>query len=262
MTSKCGKTNIYSDYIIPTIQSCKEGESLVFVSPSTFFGYYSLGAHNFERMCETLEKAREKKVKIQLIVNIYEPFSALAGKALLGILKDKEEIRNYTKNHDIYFIARINENNKERCCYYEFVSQDESPKPLKYLHNIKYLAFESVGDKRKDILKSEKEMDRIRRYFDHFWNRAAGLKEKIREHDVYYHKKKLRVIEIIINHCIVLFAGIIIGIALIIDNLSMQVSKIVLTNRFVFPLMLGILTGLISTYVCHRLRKEFKKIPL
>jgi hypothetical protein len=45
-------------------------------------------------------------------------------------------------------------------------------------------------------------------------------------------------------------------------RLRMQVNKIQLTNRFVFPLILVIIAGLVSTYVCHRLRKEFKKIPL
>lgn len=252
-------TNIYSEFIIPTIQSCGEDDELLLISPSTFFGYYSLGAHNFEKVCESLKEAYDKGAKIRLIVKIYEQFSAQAGKALLKILKDRKEIRDCPDNNEIYFIARINNKDKLKSCYYKFDSQGIEPITLKYLNrNIKYLPFKSIRERKdhQNPFTSVDDVVSVETEFNYFWKKSRRIGNKVRKYNVYYHKKKLLIIEIIVGYCIVLSAGIVLGVIAVLHSSNIPLSQVPFAKRFFFPLILGILAGLISSFLFGRIKDK------
>lgn len=252
-------SSIYSEEIIPIIEQCQSGDDLLFISPSTFFGYYSLGVQNFEEMCEVLRDARYRGVKIRLIVRIYEPFSAQAGKALLRILDDGTEIRDYSDNTDFYFMIRVNKNDRLRSSYRKFTSKGSKEFALKYFNgNIKCLPFKRVEIKI-DSFNSEDELKCILGEFEHFWARATQLRRKIRKYDVYYHKRKLLIIEVVFGYVFVFAMGAILGISFVLHSSGIKIYQLSAGERFLFPLVIGILGGVISTLLVGYFKRRIEE---
>ena len=177
MTTK--KIDIYEKYIIPTIQNSNPGDKLLFISPSTFFGYYSLGANNFEKVCEVLEESVKRKVDLRLIINIHDPFSARAALGLLKFLNDGQNIRNWN-NTDIYRITCIS-GDFSRATNYEFSSREK--KSVKYLAGalaIPYFEIKSGGGNIDD----KDKVEGLKREFDSFWKISKKIGNDAYKYDI------------------------------------------------------------------------------
>lgn len=85
--------NIYEDYINKIIDDAKAGDRLMFISPSTLFGFYSLGVKNFISVCEKLDQAKGRGAKIRLLIDVHDVFSAKAAEGLLSMLTDGDDVR-------------------------------------------------------------------------------------------------------------------------------------------------------------------------
>jgi hypothetical protein len=81
----------------PTIkQMINDSEKeILYISPCTCFGNYSLGLKNFEEVCEKLEQAKQRGADINLIVEVLDSTTAECGKGLLGFLTDNKEIKHH-----------------------------------------------------------------------------------------------------------------------------------------------------------------------
>jgi hypothetical protein len=99
----CNSENIYQKYILPAIERSRKGDELLFVTPSTFFGFYSLGAKTYEEVCKSLRAAKDRGVQCQIIIDVRDVFTATAAQGLLTFLKEGAELR-WLRNPATYYL--------------------------------------------------------------------------------------------------------------------------------------------------------------
>lgn len=161
------KENIYVKYIIPLIDGAKSGEELLYISPSTFFGYHSIGARNFEQVCQRLKEAGERGVEIKLIIDVHDCLTAKAAEGLLSFLVDGIEIKNLEGNTDIYYLLVYNKSGDSRLV--EFISERPTSSP--YLPNVQIRPFRKVRQSTEKM--STRDADAIKAQFYHIWENSA-----------------------------------------------------------------------------------------
>lgn len=248
--TESNKVNIYKDYIIPTIKESKGGDELLFISPSTFFGFYSLGAKNFEEVCSALMEAVDKKVTVHLIVNIHDPFSARATRGLLKFLKDSDEIRNWQDNKSVYRISCISKNLGE-AIHYSFRS--DQLKKLDCLEYIEAIPFASLMPGSGKFTKRE-DVAQIRNEFDAFWNKSSKIGNEVYKYDIDYRRLVSIRMWKAISYVIALFVGMIIGM-IICYFLSVTRPHEMTLLKTLGYVALSLLLGVISSLFANHLVK-------
>lgn len=202
------KNDIYDIYIFPYIDQSEKGDTILFSTPSTFFGYYSNGAKRFEEVCDALRKAKLRGVEIKLMIDIHDVFTAKAAEGLLSFLIDGREIRHCEGNTDYYAITLYNKNGKTK--HASFVS--DRPKVLSYLPGIQIRPYRGVKLSKENI--HQQDADSIASEFFQFWERMAELAGgNIMKYSIIYHARKYYIALQIIVYFLVLTIGLIIGTA-------------------------------------------------
>jgi hypothetical protein len=200
--------NIYEKYILPYIEGAERGDELLFISPSTFFGYYSLGAHNFERVCEALRNAKIRGVKIRLIIDIHDVFTAKAAEGFLSFLLDGHEVRHLKDNFHIYHIMVYSEQGTSRRV--KFAS--EMPRGLRYLPGIQVRPFRETIKELGQI--PSKTAQGLRTEFHQIWNGSAGsVKDIIARYSPVYQARRYFTFLQVVTYLLVLIIGLITGVA-------------------------------------------------
>jgi len=70
---------------------------ILYISPCTCFGNYSLGLKNFEEVCKKLDEAKQRGVEINLIIEVLDVTTAECAKGLLGFIDDIKEIKHHDR---------------------------------------------------------------------------------------------------------------------------------------------------------------------
>ncbi len=85
MVENLSESNDYQQLIIPTINEAQKGDELIFMSPSTFFRFYTFGAKTYEAVCQALRDSRVARgVKCRVLIDVRGILTALAGATLKG----------------------------------------------------------------------------------------------------------------------------------------------------------------------------------
>lgn len=101
------RTNVYRDFILPIINDCERDDEFLLVTPSTFFGFYSVGAKTYEEVCDALKKAKEERgVRCRILIDVGDVLSAGAAEGLLTFLREGDELRDMSYNPANYFVLR------------------------------------------------------------------------------------------------------------------------------------------------------------
>lgn len=176
--------SIYDEHIIPILKKAGEGNELWFMSPSTFFGFYSSGVHVFDEVCDNLDQAKDRKCKVKIIVNIRDEMSAIAGKGLESFLKDIKEVRTYANSGDYYFIALISRDTIQDYCKF----QSQQARSIKYLPNNSAIPFAKKVESNIRI-GNEKDYHRLNGKFHDIWVKASSIKAEINKYDPSYKRE-------------------------------------------------------------------------
>jgi hypothetical protein len=159
--------NIYETCILPFIRTAEKGDEILFCTPSVFFGFYSLGARNFEIVCDELRAAKRRRVKLRLLVDVHDPMAAKATEGLLTFLKDDAEIRHLEKNTDNYSILLYRPDGGSR--YASFASEPE--REVRYLPSVTIRKFHKTMV---ESTPSSHEAESLRRAFLQLWDNPAA----------------------------------------------------------------------------------------
>jgi len=237
--------NIYNKDILPLINKSSKGDKIFFISPSTFFGFYSLGAKNYIEVCDALYKAKNRKVDLKLIINIHDSFSAKAAQGLLSILEENNEIR-HIQNTSEYFIILITKN---EVIIHEFISELPSSSnellgfhKLNYLNDVTYLPF-SHKKNAPSLVSDELEIKTVQERFNNIWKNGNPIKQKINEYDDNFSKNKTMFFEKSISYLSLFFLGLIIG-WLKNNNADIDTSKF---QIFLYDISFSMIIALITT---------------
>lgn len=236
------KTNIYKDYILPIIEQAEQGDCLFFVSPSTFFGFYSMGASNHERVCTALKEAKERGVELRLIVDVRDAFTAKAAEGLLSFLQDGHDIKQLDGTTNFYFIL-LRKNKDKSGLLADFISAQE--KPVSFLPGIKARVFRRVrGDGLKAL--QEEEVEDWCGRFNQLWERMSNLvKPKILNYSAVSQTRRYI---FVIQYC-AYFAYFLVGLLLgILIAFPSRPGSII--NAIMGPAV-GFVVGLVANIVTH-----------
>lgn len=258
--------NIYETHIIPFFEKAKEGDSVLFISPSTFFGFYSLGANNFDKTCKAIEEAKERGVAVKIIIDIRDEFSAKAAEGLLSFLSQGKEIRNRKnnkKNYRIYYINKMSGAGEKLECYADDSIQS------KYLPNIEVRKFLS-NPKTEKITTGA--VENSLEFFDQIWNSSDDNVRKCISQflPLYRANKKLkRSITII---CFLIFSlGFILGLFVVREQVfaiySQDINLLLSTNRtmigfydvlvFIINIIISLFVGCLSSIAANKWGKTY-----
>lgn len=258
--------NIYQDFIIPIFENAEKKSSIYFISPSTFFGYYSLGGKNFELSCDAIEKAKKRGVNIKIIVDVKDSFSAKAAEGILSFLNEGTELRNKGNNLHNYWILYIDENSGKRIeCF------SDKPKQTKFLPGIQVRQFNPKIEEMNDL--SNERIDNYLQSFNQVWDASDKNIRRIiyRYLPLYESNKSLRIAVMIIPF-LVFILGFVFALILVWDKLFIlyneqlingigeeKVNLIsnnlrliqILTNLF-FSLLIGVSSSIIANKLSKR----------
>jgi hypothetical protein len=237
------KMNIYAEYILPYINSAQKGDELLFISPSTFFGFYSLGAYNFQQICKALRSARDERgVEIKLIIDVHDSFTAKAAEGLLTFLVDGREIKHLEGNVYIYYIMVYSKQGKSR--HVEFIS--EEPIQRQYLPGIQIRPFGGIKGQPLEEM-SDQEAKAVREAFYQIWDRSAvPVGNIIARYSPIYQARRYLTLFQSLTYIAVLAVGLLTGIAF---SLQGQPQPNVVIILLWLIATLG--TGVIGTYLSN-----------
>ena len=235
------KENVYVKYIIPLIDGAQSGEELLYISPSTFFGYYSIGARNFEQVCHRLKEAKNRGVEIKLIIDVHDSLTAKAAEGLLSFLLDGIEIKNLEGNTDIYYLLVYNKSESSRLV--EFTS--ERPIALPFLPNVQIRPFRGVKQFIESM--STRDADSIRAQFQHIWeNSAQKVGSTVYKYMPGYQIRRQVIFVQSLTYLLVLALGLTIGFAF-----SLQQQPRIDLKTVIFWLLATLGTGVIGTWLSN-----------
>lgn len=132
--------NIYQEHILPIIKQAQDGDELLFVTPSTFFGFYSIGARTYEEVCKSLHDAKERGVQCRILIDVGDVLTAMAAQGLLRILRDGEELRDMPGNWAKYSLLLYRKHGSS--VFVEFRSDEE--RELEFLPGVRVRPFGSI----------------------------------------------------------------------------------------------------------------------
>lgn len=161
--------NIYQEYVLPFINGSQTGEEICFISTSTFFGFRTLGAANFEAVCAALVDAKTRGVKIRLIVSVHDEFTCKAAEGLLTFLSDNREIRHFEGNEYVYALTICSSD--ERGKHVAFKSGE--PQSCRFLPGIQVRPFLGTQAPPSENLSHARCIE-YRNEFDQFWNQQSS----------------------------------------------------------------------------------------
>lgn len=241
-TSPVSNTNIYATYILPFIEAAQKGDEILYISPSTFFGFHSLGAGNFQRVCESLEEAKKRGVKIRLLIDIHDILTAKAAEGLLTFLIDKQDIRNFPDNVDIYKIMVYSPSGTSR--YVEFSSKD--PVVLRFLPGIQSRPFgDFIGGQ--EEMSADTALGHVK-LFNTLWEKAGRVDQAIATYSPFYRARRYIYFYQGALNLASAAIGLLVGIVFVMQG----VPKFDPTTLLVF-IIAGIASGVLSNLVSNRL---------
>jgi hypothetical protein len=241
-------TNIYEQYILPCIESAQPGDELLYISPSTFFGFYSLGARNFHTVCDALKAAKARGVQIRLLVDVHDAFTAKAAEGLVSFLLDKRDIRNFAENVNIYMIMVHSKQGKSR--YVEFSSRE--PQALQYLPGIQSRPFGPVTGEQQEM--SEEIATAKVKFFNDLWEKATSVNQVIATFTPFYRARRYVTFYQAVLNIASAAVGLLIGVTLVIQD-QPHLSVATLLIYVIAGIGSGILTNFISNMFTSRLFK-------
>jgi hypothetical protein len=234
-------SNIYNTCIIPLLSRCGSGDELIFISPATMFGVYTLGLSNFERVCREIEKAKSRGCSIKLIINIYNDLTAIAAVGLESILS-RSELKARHNRGAHYFIARIEKGGECKECY-EIYSNP--PKTIKYIEKFEVIPFlrseQLHGDTAKHKITSFREL----------WNESLTIDGLIAEyHPDYRVGIKYRRSSAFVAF-LVFILGVFLGGLYVGDTSDIEKLRFKFLDFFI-ALAIGVVGGIFSNYIYRR----------
>jgi hypothetical protein len=209
---KPAKPDIYGLYIFPFIRGAQSGDRILYSSPSTFFGYYSKGARNYELVCDALKEAKQRGVEIRLMVDIHDTFTAKAAEGLLTFLIDGREIRHLEGLTDYYGITVFSR--RGTSCQAAFMS--ERPKVISYLPGIQIRPFRGMKAVRENM--SQEDADAAEAEFCHLWERSGLVGSAIAKFNPVYQARKYFLFLQTAVYVLILAIGLVVGAAFALQN--------------------------------------------
>ncbi len=241
------KENMYEKYIIPYINSAKRGSRILFISPSTFFGFYTLGAKNFEQVCGALNRAKDEGVEIKLIIDVHDSLTAKAAEGLLTFLTDGREIRHFEGNTDLYNITIYNQHGTSR--HVEFIS--ERPRALRYLPGVQTRPYGGLKSQPNENM-SYGDVQHICAIFDQIWNRSEPVGSVLTKYTVAYQARRYLAFFQGITYLAVLVVGLVTGTLFSIQG-QPQSDMITVLVWLAASLGVGVLGNYLSNFIMRKL---------
>jgi hypothetical protein len=241
-------TNIYEQHILPCILAAMKGDELLFVSPSTFFGFYSIGAKNYETVCGALEAAKKRGVKIRLIVDVHDLFTARAAEGLLRFLSDKREIRQFDETHDnpdIYQLTVYDRSGESR--FADFRSNETTS--LHYL-GIQSRPFGNLINEGEHVA-DEVAVGRVRA-FDGLWDRATSVERAVIRYSPFYKAHRYLVFNQVALNIAVGLIGVLVGVTFVLQG-QPALNPQTLLIYIAAGLVSGVLANVISSLFTRRI---------
>ena len=240
--------DLYENDIIPLINKAQSGDELLYVSPSTFFGFYSVGARNFVNVCQSLNEAKRRGVKIRLIIDVHDVLTARAAEGLLTFLKNGRELKHLEDNTDTYTILLYRKSGTS--AYFNIIS--DQPKIFSYLPNIQVRPFKEISQHEEAM--SNEHADSKRREFYRLWDKEAI---PVRPHINQYLPRYLMHHRIILlqfaSYLLVLGLGLALGVSFLIQGIPSQLNPITIVSLLVASLG----TGLLGTWLATLFTRKF-----
>jgi hypothetical protein len=239
-SASTSKVNIYRDHILPLIGAAAKGERIFFVSPSTFFGFDSLGAGNFDAVCRALQSAKAKGVQIRILIDVRDSFAAKAAEGLLLFLDDGEEVKELQENVNLYSILLYKPDGESR-----FASFDsDPPQMLPFLPGIQTRRFRKVRSSNSRM--SDEESQNHIREFQFLWKLPSTRTVSAA---VYTYSPEFRTRLKFSNlqrlsYGISFFAGILFGIFLMVPGTAKYAAIVGL----IVSLASGVISNLLTNY--------------
>lgn len=164
--------DIYRKYVLPIVKGAERGDELLFVSPSTFFGFYSLGASTYEEVCAALRDAQRKGVRCRILIDVHDVLTATAAQGLMSFLRDGEELRDLHENRVRYSLMCYRQGGES--IFVGFKSGRQ--KRLDFLPDVTVRPFGGVEQVGVQKLKGD-DADARRDEFQDLWNMCRGRVE-------------------------------------------------------------------------------------
>lgn len=242
------KPNIYDKYILPYIDNAQEGDEILYISPSAFFGFYSLGAGNFIAVCEALERAKKRGVDIRLIIDVHDSFSAKAAEGLLTFLLDRDELRHIEANTGDYRITVYSKPNNTR--HIQFLS--ERTQSLRYLPGIQARPFRAVLGQALEKV-PDQDAEAIRAAFYQIWNRSAVPTETIiARYSPFYQSHRSTRFYQTLTYLAALAFGLFVGVVFSLQSPSQQVNLFIILVWLCATIGAGVIASYLANAFFYR----------
>jgi hypothetical protein len=244
--------NIYEKFIIPFIESTKSGDELLFISPSTFFGYHSLGAKNFIRVCECLRSAKARDVKIRLIADIHDILTVKAAEGLLTFLLDGIEFKHMEGNTDTYYLLIYGISGKSR--YVSFLCR--RPETERYLPGVQARPFKRVDHFEEDIPNEDAVGKRTEFY--RLWEHSATRVVPVINRYIPGYQIRRRIVFLqSMSYLLTLCLGLVMGISFVSQGLPARFDPVTILILLLTTAGVGLVTGFVGTALANWFANKF-----